>query len=263
MPDPTPTPTPPPAAITPKTSHKTPGPIDQQLALDLTNDKQIIDDTIDAIGTDAALGAALATHFLDAGQTIAITPATLATLSQEATAAQQAGAKIVDKAADAHDSTAHESSDATAARAAIRRVQSAAKEKYEETNPTRLEAYYVGQPVRSRSQLEQAASACWGLIGNTDSTSSTIIPQDTLPGIGTTQLGEIKTGLGDYVTAQIAQSGAQKSAADARTSYKTQCEQIARRRRRLQRAIDTERPFGPANVTLRRRLGLPVDKGIS
>ena len=264
MPDPsTPTPGTPAPTPAPTPAHKPPSPIDQKLAVDLKNDKEVIDATIDLLGSDAALAAALATHFLDAAQTVAITPASLQALSQEATDAQQAGADIVNKSAQAHDTTAHETTDAAAARAAIRKIQSAAKEKYEETNPTRLDAYYVGQPVHSRAQLEQAATACWGLIGNTDSSGSTITPQDTLPGIGTTQLSEIKTGLGAYVTAQTTQSGAQKEASDARTAYKTKCEQIARRRRRLQRAIDTERPFGPANATLRRRLGLPVDKGIS
>lgn len=65
----------------------------------------------------------------------------------------------------AHTATEDESEAGTKAKAAIRKIQTGAKE-YEEKNPERLDAFYVGQPLKSRSQIEQAATACCSLIGD-------------------------------------------------------------------------------------------------
>lgn len=126
-----------------------------------------------------------------------------------------------------------------------------------------MDAFYVGQDLKSRRQIENAATACWNIIGNTDANGNPVTPQDTVPGISTAQLAQIKADLGGYVSVQTAQSGAQKKATDARANYKTQCDQIARRRRRLQQAFDTERPHSSGNTALRRRLGLPVGRSMN
>jgi hypothetical protein len=246
-----------------KKPRKSPGPIDQKLADQLRDDHEIIDAALDEIQNDAQLAADLATHFLDAEQALPITPANVQALSDQATAAEQRGAQIATEESDFHGVTdTEQNADMPKAVAAVRKVQSAAKEKYRETNKAKLDSYYVGEPLKSRRQIENAATACWNMVGNTDENGNPVTPQDTLPGIGATQLAQIKTDLGGYVSVQTEQSGAQKKATDARVIYKTQCGQIQRRRRRLQQAFDTERPHGEANTALRRRVGLPANRAM-
>ena len=61
---------------------------------------------------------------------------------------------------------------------------------------------------------------------------------------------------------QTEQSGAQEIATD-KPDFKSEAEQVSRRRRRLQLAVDAEYPYGQTNLALRRRLRLPTDKGMS
>ena len=247
-----------------KKPRKSPGPIDQKLADQLKDDHEIIDAALDELNQDAQLATDLASHFLDAAQTLAINPANLQALSDEAAAAEQAGAQIVADESDFHGVTdTEQSSSMPKAIAAVRKMQSAAKEKYQETNEAKLESYYVGQDLKTRRQIENAATACWNMVGNTDANGNPVTPQDTLSGIDTAKLAQIKIDLGAYVTVQTEQSGAQAKATNPRTAYKTQCAQIQRRRSRLQHAFDTERPHGSANTALRRRLGLPANRSMN
>ena len=141
--------------------------------------------------------------------------------------------------------------------------QARAKEKYEETHPELLDAYYVGQPLGSRSQVTQAGSAAYTRLRTTDDNGDPITPQDTLPGYNQARIDQLKADLGEYAGVQTEQSGAQEIATDKRGDFKSEAEQVSRRRRRLQLAVDGEYPHGPTNVALRRRLRLPTDKGMS
>lgn len=262
----TPTPTPDPASNPTPADSKKPrskSPIDQRTANQLRSDREIIAAALDEINSDPAFGAALATHFLDQDGTVPINAANLQALSEQATAAEQAGAAITEHSSAAQDVTKTETGDKNKAVAAVRKIQSAAKEKHEETHKEKLGAYYVAQRLDSRQRIESAATACWHMVRTSDDAGNPITPQDTLPGIGAAQLTQIKADLAGYVTVQAAQSGAQKDASDARTAYAQQCDQIQRRRRRLQQAINTERPHTDENnKALRRRLGLPTDQGM-
>lgn len=247
----------------PKKSRKSPGPLDAKLLAQLEKDQQIIKAAADELGQDAELASAMASHFLDAGQTVPITPANLKALDKQADTVRAAGSAVVAGKADFHDVTDAEDADTETARAAVRRVQVAAKEKYEETNPAKLQSYYIGQPLRSRKDLTQAGAAIYTLLRTTDDENNPVTPQDTLPGYNAAKLTQLKADLGQYGAIQTEQSAAQKKAGVSRVEFSSQCEQITRRRRRLQLALDGERPHSPTNAPLRKRLGLPPDKAMS
>ena len=260
MPDQPPTP---PASGDPSTPRKPRGPIDSHRLAQLEKDQEIIQAVIDEMTTDPAFTAALATHYIGAQQTIPATPANVQALAAEAEAVRTTAADATSGTAEFHDVTDQEEGDMGTAIAAIRSVQARAKEKYEETNPALLEAYYVGQPLRSRSQVTQAGSAAYTRLRTTDDAGNPVTPQDTLPGYDQAKIDQLKADLGDYVGVQTEQSGAQETATGKRGDFKSESEQISRRRRRLQLAVDAEYPYSEENVALRRRLRLPTDKGMS
>jgi hypothetical protein len=254
------TPTPAPA---PK-KRKSPGPLNSALLDHLQTDEDTINAALDEVTTDPALASALAPHFLDRDNTIAITPASLTTLSAQVAAARATGADVLSGRATFHSVTDDEGTDQATAVAAIRNVQTRAKEKYEETDPSRLYAYLIGQPLKSRSQITQAATALYTLLRTTDDNDQPVTPKDTLPGFGAAQIAQFKTDLGSYGGVQTRQSGAQSDATGSLQDFEDECAQVTRRRRKLQLAVDAERPFtDPANAPLRTRLGLPADKGMS
>ncbi|MEA3187361.1 MAG: hypothetical protein QOD99_1191 [Chthoniobacter sp.] len=255
-------PIPPTPAPEPK-KRRSPGPLDSRLLEQLQKDEDIARAAVDEVNRDPALASALGPHFLDRDNTIAITAANLQELIQQAGDARAAGADATSGSADFHSVTGDESDETKKAIAAIRNVQTRAKAKYEESDPARLGAYYIGQPLRSRAQITQAGAAVYDLLRTKDAGGATITPQDTLPGFDQAKIDQLKTDLGSYSGIQTAQSGAQSDASGARQSFEEACAQVTRRRRKLQLAVDAERPFGPDNAALRRRLGMPVDKGMS
>ncbi len=247
----------------PKSPRKGRGPIDQKTLDQLEKDQQIIKAVIGEMTADSTLATALGTHFLDKDQAVPITLANVQTLDQQADAARAAAGSAVGSSADFHDVTAQEDDDTARAVAAIRRVQGAAKEKYEEGHREKLGAYFVGQELRSRQQITTTGTALYALLRTTDDSNSPVTPKDTLPGYDADKIAQLKTDLGQFAGIQTAQSGAQKTASESRTSFAGQADQITRRRRRLQRAIDVERPHSDANNALRTRLGLPTDRAMS
>jgi hypothetical protein len=254
--------TPAPAPETKK--RKSPGPLDARLLAQLAKDGEIAAAALDEITNDPALAAALATHFIDRDNTVPIDAASLNQLAQQAAAAHAAGAAATTGTAGFHSVTDDEDDEEKTAIAAIRGVQARAKEKYEETDPARLAAYHIGQPLKSRTQITQAGAAILALLRTTDANGQPVTPQDTLPGFGVQNLLQFQSSLGSYGGVQTAQGEAQKKASEARLAFEAACEQVARRRRKLQLAVDAERPFTtPANAPLRTRLGLPSDKGMS
>ena len=258
MPDPTPTPP------DDKKPRKARGPIDSQLLDQLIKDKETINAVAAEMTQDAAFAAALASHFLDRDNTIAIDPASVAALSRQAAAALETAGQVTADTATAHDITEAERDDKDTAIAAIRSAQTRSKEKYEESHPAKLDAYFIGRPLKSRSQITLAGTALYRLIRTTDDQGNSVTPQDTLPGYDQSKIDEFKQDLGSYYSVQIDQSGAEADAGKSRVDFKTEAEQVRRRRRKIQLAIDAEHPYHePQNTPLRRRIGLPTDKGLS
>ena len=247
---------------------KSPAPLNTRLLKTLGNDEAIIQSTLDEMTQDAALtsnlATDLATHFIDRDNTVAITPASLQTLLVQIGEARADGVDATSGTAEFHSVTDDESGDAKKAVAAIRNVQTRAKEKYEETDPARLDAYYLGEPLRTRSQITEAGAAVFILLRTKDDAGQPIPAQDTLPGFTQAKIDQLETDLGSYSGVQTRQSAALKSGKTGRLSFVDSCTQVARRRRKLQLAIDAERPYtNPMNAPLRTRLGLPADKGLS
>ncbi len=239
-----------PAAPAPK-KHKTPGPIDSGLVAQLRLDQGIIDSAHDEMSTDPTFVTALSTHFLDRENTIAITPASLATLSTQAGSALAASGAITAAQAALDNVTDDEGNDAKTAIAAIRAVQGAAKEKYEESAPARLGAYFIGHRLHSRDDISTAGTAAYQQLRTTDASGNPVTPQDTLPGFTQPRIDQLKIDLGSYLTIETEQSGAQKDTTDARNAFANDCAQVSRRRRKLQLAVDVERPYSnPANTML-------------
>ncbi|GEM_PF-5892311 len=257
MSDPSPTPE-------PKPKRKSPGPLDSRMLEALQSDSEIVHATIAELAQDAALAAALAPFCLDRDNTIAITPASLTALAGQCAETLALAGRITSERARVSSITDSEDDDKAAAIAAIRGMQKRAKSKYEESDPARLDAYFIGGPLGSRKDISLAGAAIYGLIRDKDEQGNPLTPQDTLPGIGTAQIAQFKTDLGSYAVVETEQSGAQSDASGSLLEFEAACAQIARRRRKLQLAIDAERPYNdPANTPLRTRLGLPADKGLA
>ncbi len=243
---------------------KSPGPLDARLLKTLDKDEAIIGAAIEELTADATLAGTLASYFIDRENTVALTVANLTLLHQQAAAARADGGETIDSQADYHSVTDDESDEAKTARAAIRSVQARAKSKYEELDPARLDAYFVGKPLHSRSQISLAGTAIYTLIRTTDDAGNAIPPQDTLPGLSPAAITTFHTDLGGYLVLDVAQSGARKDAGDDLITFEDSCAQISRRRRKVQLAFEAERPYTDrANGPLRTRLGLPTDKGMS
>jgi hypothetical protein len=243
--------------------HRRRGPIDQEALTALQRDKNIIDATLDEMNNDAQLTTDLATHYYDRDNSVAITPANLTTLSKQAGGVIELAGAAVDSTADLRDITDTSEADQKKAIAAIRSVQASAKEQYEETHPAKLEAFFIGERVKSRQQITTVGTALYGLLRTTDDEGKPVTPKETLPGYNQAKIDQYKADLGTYYQAKTAQSSAQKDATEGRETFKDQADQIGRRRRKVQLAIDSERPHSPANTALRKRLGLPADRAMS
>lgn len=215
------------------------------------------------MAADAAFTTALSSHFLDAANTIAITPASVATLAgQAADARQTAGAAIGGTATHA-DITDQEETDKRLLLTSIQNVQVRAKAKYEESAPAKLKEYWIGQTLSSRSKIEEAGAAIYNLVRTIDDAGGPVTPQDTLPGFNQAAIDLLKTRLDTYIGIQTDQTLAQGGASGARTTLKEQCAQISRRRRKLQLAIDAEYPPGDADSAFRKQFGLQGNKAMS
>ncbi len=247
-----------------KKPRKKRSPLDSAKLADVGRDEEIVSAALEEIAADTTLASALSSHFLDRDNTVAIEVASLQTLLRQAQSARTAGGATTSGQAGFHSVTGAEDAEAQKAIAAIRGVQSRAKEKYEESDRARLKAYYVGKRMRSRDQITQAGAAIYGLLRTKDADNRPVTPQDTLPGFDQAKIDAFHADLGSYAAVQTAQSGAQSQASGSLQTFEDACAQVARRRRKLQLALDAERPFtNPANKPLRKRLGLPADKSMS
>jgi hypothetical protein len=159
--------------------------------------------------------------------------------------------------------TEQEETDKADRLASIQNAQTRAKEKYGQSATAKLKQYWIGEKLTSRSKIEQAGAGIWALLRTTDDSNNPIAPQDTLPGFDQAAIDLLKTRFDAYKGIQTAQTFAQGTASGARMSLKDQCEQVSRRRRKLQLAIDAEYPPGAANSAFRKQFGLQGNKAMS
>lgn len=259
----TPTPEPPTPPPSPAKTRKPRGPIDAATLAQLQKDEETILAVKQQMAADAAFTTALSSHFLDAANTIAITTASVDTLASQAAAARQTAGDAIGGTATHADITDQEDTRKGDLLASIQNAQARAKGKYEENAPAKLKEYWIGQALSSRSKIEEAGAAIYNLIRTTDDSGGAITPQDTLPGFNQAAIDLLKTRLDAYVGIQTDQTLAQGGASGARTTFKSQCDQISRRRRKLQLAIDAEYAPGLANAAFRKQFGLQGDKAMS
>ena len=215
------------------------------------------------MSTNAPFVANLAPHFLDAGNTIAITPATVDTLAEQTAAARDTAAAAMSGTASRENITSEEETHKTDLLASIQNAQTRAKAKYQQSAPAKLKEYWIGENLTSRSKIEQAGNGIYALLRTKDDADNPITPQDTLPGFDQTAIDLLKTRLTAYTGIHTDQTMAQGTASGARTTLKDQCAQISRRRRKLQLAIDAEYPPGSANSAFRKQFGLQGNKAMS
>jgi len=254
---------PPPPAPEPKKSRKPRGPLDARTLDQLNKDEEVILAVTSQMASDPAFTERLATHFLDAANTIALTPIGLGDLAAQAAAARRTAAAAMKGTAGRTDITQEEEAKKADLLASIKNAQTRAKGKYEQNAPAKLKEYWIGETLIARSRIEQAGAAIYTLLRTTDDANKPITPQDTLPGFDQAAIDLLKTRLDAYTGIQTRQTLAQGDASGARTSLKDQCAQITRRRRKLQLAIDAEYPPGDANSAFRKQFGLQGNKAMS
>lgn len=247
MPDPTPSP----AAPAPKSPRKPSGLIDAKNLAELSKHE--------AVALAAArpeFAAALAKH--------PDTAAALPGYAKAVRAARDTANRAVAGTAGRKGSTKEEAKDKANLIAAIKRLQGAAKEKYEAAAPDMLANYYVGQRFdRDRTTLEQAADGIWSRLTDKDKTGQPVTPQDTLPAIDPATVATLAALRAKYLGIDLQQAQAGGDAHGARGTLKAQLAALLPLRRNLQRAIDAEFPFtDPANAGVREQFRLQADRGM-
>jgi hypothetical protein len=253
----------PPSSSDPKKPRKPRGPIDAATLDQLDKDEQIILAVKEQMTADPAFTGKLAPHSIDADNTVAITPASVDALAAQAAAARQTAAKAMQASASHGDLSDEEDTDKTSLLESIQNAQTRAKGKYQQSAPAKLAAYWIGETISSRSRIEQAGAAIYTLVRTKDDDDNPITPQDMLPGFNQPAIDLLKTRLDAYTGIQTDQTLAQGDASGARANLKAQCDQISRRRRKLQLAIDAEYAPGETNAAFRKQFGLQGDKAMS
>jgi hypothetical protein len=247
----------------PKKPSKPRGPLDARTLNQLEKDEEVILAVKQEMSADPAFTTKLSTHFLDAANTLAITPASIGDLASQTAAARQTAAAAMSGTASREEITSEEETDKANLLASIQNAQTRAKGKYQQSAPAKLKEYWIGENLTSRSKIEQAGNGIYTLLRTKDDANNPITPQDTLPGFNQAAIDLLKTRLDAYTGIQTQQTFAQGGASGARTSLKSQCAQITRRRRKLQLAIDAEYPPGSANSAFRKQFGLQGNKAMS
>ena len=135
--------------------------------------------------------------------------------------------------------------------AAIRVVQARAKQTYAATNALALKDYFVGIAIAGkRTILESAAQSIVNKLAG-----------DTLKGLKTDQVDELKNALKAYKESQTDQRSQQADASIERTSLQALVNKIAARRREILFAVDAQWPASNAAIRpIRREFGLPATK---
>lgn len=231
-------------------------PLDSATIAQLDRDEQIVLAVKTEMAANPSFTSALAGHKLDSENIIEITPASVAALAQQIETARETGGEAVNATGDRVNASHDEDTLEKNLLDSIHNVQKRAKEKYEQKDRGHLHGYWVGKLIRTRPQIEEAGAALYKLVRTTDDDGATITPQDTLPGLKPEAIAAFKTNLGAYTGIQTTQTRAQGQASGKRIDLKEQVQQISRRRRKIQQAIDSEYPAGPQNAAYRKQFGL-------
>ena len=126
-----------------------------------------------------------------------------------------------------HSVTAQEDAYEEALLTAVQTAQARAKSKYEEADPAKLKGYWIGERIKSRARIEQAAAGIYSLIRTTDDKGNPVTPKDTLPGLTPALIAQLKTGSENYTNIQTTQTEAQGGASTARASLTTNASKSA------------------------------------
>jgi len=183
-----------------------------------------------------------------------ITAAFVTQLLTDATATRTETTDAVVSTGDGEAATASQSTKKQTLLRRLRRIQSAAKQKYLYVDPQRLADFLVGQPIgQSRAILMQA--------------SDTIISaghSQGLPGLDTSFYDAATNDRTAYVDAKQPQLDEKAQAQQARADVKSFVESVSHRRRQIQQAVDTAWPPGvDANVEVRKLFRIPLDRSIA
>jgi chromosome segregation ATPase len=135
--------------------------------------------------------------------------------------------------------------------AALKEIQTAAKQKYARNAPLRMKDYLVSERLDpNRAALVQAADSILAKLTS-----------DTLPGITPAKVTGLKTLRDAYVGANAAQADAQSKASTEREAIESAVASIADRRVQIQFAAEAEWPSDDkANAPIRREFVLPPDR---
>jgi hypothetical protein len=239
MPDPAPTP--------PPSPDKTPrlrGSLNQSQLDDLNRAEQLCQ-----VAQRPEFTAALAGRGIDA--------AFLTALENDIANARSTAGSAVGGTASRASATAAETTAMDNLTAAVREIQTAAKQKYRGGDEAHLQNYFISERIDQRARLEQVASAISGRLAGAQ-------PMDTLPGITPAKVTQLQTLLTAYRDVNVSQTAAQGAATGARTQLSGQIESINQRRRQLQLAAEAEWPSSnPANAAVRREFQLSANRPFS
>ena len=142
-PDNSPVPVPPVGG--PKKPRKPRGPLDAATLDQLEKDEEIVLAVKARMATDAPFVSNLAPHFLDAANTVAITPASVNTLASQASDARATAAAAMSGTASREEITGQEETDKTDLLASIQNAKTRAKGKYQQSAPAKLKEYWIGE----------------------------------------------------------------------------------------------------------------------
>jgi len=162
--------------------------------------------------------------------------------------------KAVDLTNDIRAATQAESQAQSDLVAAIKEIQTAAKQKYGRAGRQQVKDYLVGERLdASRAALVQMADSI-----------AEKLKSDTLPGITAAKVEGLKSLRDAYVAANAAQADAQSKATAERDAIEAAVQNIADRRVQIQFAAEAQWPSdAKANAPIRREFQIPTDRPFS
>ncbi|MBI3878146.1 MAG: hypothetical protein HY300_19660 [Verrucomicrobia bacterium] len=177
-----------------------------------------------------------------------ITAAYVTTLLDTAKLARDKSAQAVQSTTSKESATLTETVGGKDLMIAIQEVQTAAKQKYARTDPTKMRDYYIGKKLNeSRALLEQYSEGIINKLGS-----------DTLPGITAAKITDLGDLRATWIADNSAQGAKQSDATDARTDLADLVKAVTDARITVMFAADGEYPYtNKANAAQRREFQLP------
>jgi hypothetical protein len=180
-----------------------------------------------------------------------ITAAFLTALELRIAQARGQSTTAVNCSVEAKAATVDEGSAARELVQSLRTFQTAARLKYQQSDPVQLERYLIGERIdQSRPMLEQSGQT---IINNTN--------QDRPPSIDTSMITAATDKLTAYTNADTPQTDERAAAKAARAARNTLVREIIKDRQKIQTAADSAWPYtNPANAGMRLKFRLPADR---